>query len=236
LNQDVEALWELQSLLTQLGEKERQLNLKPESFAEVDREHQSANEEMARLTQSIDQLSHERRRIDGELQDQQEILRKYQGQLMQVKNQTQYAAAWKEIEASRKHVKDLEEAELKVMGEIEAAQQRLDERKSGFDDLKTRYDAAHAAWQHSLGDLRAEIEELRRKASTTEERIPERLRKEFYRIFRQRQNVAVTRVENDSCGACRVRIRPAVAQQLKRGELVSCEGCRRILYQEKPSS
>ena len=122
------------------------------------------------------------------------------------------------------------------MGEMESAQGSLDERKGGFDELKGRYDAAHDAWQHSLGDLRGEIAKLRKRIEAAEHQIPERLRQEFYRIFKQRQNVAVARVMADSCGVCRVRIRPAVAQQLKRGELVFCEGCRRILHLEKPTS
>jgi predicted nucleic acid-binding Zn-ribbon protein len=236
LNQDAERLWELQSLLTELAVKERQLNIKPDSFAAVDQEYTTANDEMGRFTQTLEQLSKERRRIDGELQDQQETLKKYQGQLMQVKNQQQYAAAWKEIDSTRKQVKDLEEAELKIMGEMESAQGSLDGRQGGFDELKGRYDATYAAWQHSLGDLRGEIEQLRKRIEAAEQKIPERLRAEFYRIFKQRQNVAVAGVVNDSCGVCRVRIRPAVTQQLKRGELVFCEGCRRILHLERRSS
>src|SRR5262249_39086402 len=117
LNPDVEKLWELQTVLSQLGDREKQLTSKPESFAAVDREWQQANDEMTRLQQSIDQVSRERRRVEGELSDQQEILKKYQGNLMQVKNQQQYAAAWKEIDATRKQVKELEDADLKMMGE-----------------------------------------------------------------------------------------------------------------------
>ena len=118
LNPDVEKLWELQTLLSQLGDREKQLTTKPESFASVDREWQSANDDMTRLQQSIEQLSKEHRRVDGELTDQQELVKKYQAQLMQVKNQQQYAAAWKEIDSTRKQVKELEEAELKAMSEI----------------------------------------------------------------------------------------------------------------------
>ena len=33
LNSDVEKLWELQTVLSQLGEREKQLTSKPESFA-----------------------------------------------------------------------------------------------------------------------------------------------------------------------------------------------------------
>ena len=236
MNSDVEKLWQLQTVLTQLGEREKQLTSKPESFAEIDRQWQSANEEMNRLQQSIDSLSRERRRVDGELSDQQEILKKYQGQLMQVKNQQQYAAAWKEIDASRKQVKELEDAALKSMTEVEELQKDLDERRAGSSDLQARWQEAHDAWQHSLGDLRAEAEQLRQRVTSIETSLPDRLKREFYRILKQRQNVAMAVVASDSCSACRTRIRPALMQQLKRGELVYCEGCRRILYLERPES
>ncbi|MDQ6801832.1 MAG: C4-type zinc ribbon domain-containing protein [Acidobacteriota bacterium] len=236
MNPDVERLWELQNLLSQLGDREKQLTTKPESFASIDREWQSANDEMTRLQQSIEQQSKEHRRVDGELSDQQELVKKYQTQLMQVKNQQQYAAAWKEIDATRKQVKELEEAELKTMGEIESLQNDLNQRQAASGDLKSRWDEAHAAWQHSLGDLRAEVEKLKERAASVESKVPDRLKREFHQIFKQRQGVAVARIINDSCSACRTRIRPALFQQLKRGELVRCEGCNRLLYLERTQS
>lgn len=236
MNPDVEKLWELQTVLTQLGEREKQLSTKPESFAAVDREWQAANEEMTRLQQSIETLSKERRRVDGELSDQQELLKKYQGQLMQVKNQQQYAAAWKEIDATRKHVKELEDSALKAMTDVDGLQKELDDRTAATADLKTRWDSEHAAWQSSLGDLQAEAAKLKERAAAVETTLPERLRREFYRIFNQRQQLAVAPVVNEACSGCRTRIRPQVAQQLKRGELVHCENCNRILYSETPSS
>jgi len=236
LSADVEKLWELQSVLSQLGEREKQMAVKPEAFAAIDDEYTAANTEMNRLGESLESLAKERRRVDGELSDQQEILKKYQGQLMQVKNQHQYAAAWKEIDSTRKHVKELEDASLKNMGEADGLQKQLDERKGGHADLKSRYDEAHAEWQASLGDLRKEAEELRARAAAIEAQLPPRLKAEFHKIFKQRNNVAVAPVANDSCNSCRTRIRPALMQQLKRGELVFCEGCHRILYLEKPAS
>jgi predicted nucleic acid-binding Zn-ribbon protein len=231
---DVEKLWELQSVLSQLADREKAMSVQPEAFAEVDREYQSSNEEMARLNQSLETMGKERRRVEGELSDQQELLKKYQGQLMQVKNQQQYAAAWKEIDATRKHVKELEESALKTMTEIDGVQRQLDERKAGFDDLKSRHDAAHDAWQSSLGDLRAEAEALRKKADQLEAALPDAQRREFQRTFKQRGGIAVSKVINDSCTTCRTRIRPALSQRLRRGEIVICEGCHRILYLEKP--
>lgn len=236
MNQDVEKLWELQTVLSQLGDREKLLTNKPESFAVVDREWQNVNAEMEKRQQQIEQHSKERRRVDGELSDQQELLKKYQGQLMQVKNQQQYAAAWKEIDATRKHVKELEDSTLNTMSDVDALQKEHDELAAGSVDLKARWDAEHEAWQHSLGDLRAEVEKLKARAANIESTLPERLRREFHRIFKQRQNVAMARVVADSCSGCRTRVRPAVLQQLKRGDLVHCEGCSRILYLEMPTS
>lgn len=233
---DVEKLWELQTLLTALNDRERQMAVKPESFAAIDAEYQAANAEMGRLQQQIEDLNRERRRVDGELTDQQELLKKYQGQLMQVKNQQQYAAAWKEIDATRKHVKELEESELKTMGETEGLQALLDERRAGYADLQARYDAAHEAWQHSLGDLKKEADDLRRNIERVEAGLSPRLKSEFYKIYRQRQQVAVSRVTGETCSACRTRVRPALSQQLKRGDLVYCEGCHRMLYTERLAS
>jgi predicted nucleic acid-binding Zn-ribbon protein len=233
---DVDKLWELQTVFTALQDREKQMSVKPESFAAVDREYQSVNDEVTRLQQQLETLNKERRRVDGELSDQQEMLRKYQGQLMQVKNQQQYAAAWKEIDATRKHVKELEDSVLKNMTEAEVLQKQLDERSDGHSALQSRYDASHAEWQHSLGDLRAESEQLRAKATQIESTLPERLKNEFQKIYRQRLGIAVSRVASDTCSSCRTRVRPAVAQQLKRGELVHCEGCHRILYLERPTS
>ena len=233
---DVDKLWELQTVLSALHERERQMAVKPESFAEIDREYQAAQDEMGRLQQQLDALGKERRRVDGELSDQQELLRKYQGQLMQVKNQQQYAAAWKEIDATRKGVKDLEDSVLKNMSEAEGLQGQLDARREAHSGLQARYDEAHAEWQASLGDLKKEAEDLQKKATQIEATIPERLRNEFYKIYKLRQQVGVSRVATDTCSSCRTRVRPQVSQQLRRGELVHCEGCHRILYLERPTS
>lgn len=236
MNDQVEKLWELQQVVTQLGDCERQLATKPESFAAVDAEYEAANQETQKLQESLEAIATERRRVDGELSDQQEMLKKYQGQLMLVKNQQQYAAAWKEIDASRKHVKELEDSVLKSMTESEETQGRLDERLGSFEELKVRYGAEHETWQLSLGDLRREAETLRARQETIESSLPPRVKNEFWRIARQRGNVAVARVEGDTCTACRTHVRPALSQRLRRGELVNCEGCSRVLHMERPTS
>ena len=47
----------------------------------------------------------------------------------------------------------------------------------------------------------------------------------------QRKMVAVAPLRGEICGACHVRLRPAVTQQIRRNaEIVTCDSCQRILY------
>ena len=147
-----------------------------------------------------------------------------------------HAAAWKEIDLSRKQVKELEDAELAQMNEQEEIEGQLEERRTFLEPVKKRWDESYEVWQHSLSDLRTEIARLREDASRLEQQIPPNVRADFQRIYKQRQGISVALVVGQSCDSCRSHIRPQALQQLRRGELVHCEGCRRILYIEGPSS
>ncbi len=236
MRQIVERLWTLQTVLTRLAEKERALSDKPEGYAAAERELRGVEAEIARLTQKSEELGKRRRQMDSELQEAQETLRKFQGAQMQVKNQQQYAAALKEIDSSRKQVKDLEETDLAIMTELEDIEKQLADAQGREQSLRAAHDREFEAWQSSLGDLKREADETRKSAAQVEEGIPENLRRQFHQIFRHRKGVAMARVVNGACGECRVRLRAQSTQQLQRGEVVTCDGCRRFYYLEKAVS
>lgn len=236
MKREVDSLWELQTVMSDLKAKEEMLTSKPPQFAAVDAEYQAATEERTRLEQRKEELELSRRKVELDLQSEQEVLQKYQGQLMQVKNQQQYAAAWKEIDATRKKIKEGEDELLRSMTEIEEINTTFDTNGDAWAELKERHDREYEAWQGSLEGLRREIADLSQRAQDLEARIPQRYQRDFRRIFDQRQGVAVVMVENGACGGCRVRIRPHLEQKLKRGEIVHCDGCHRIFYLETVAS
>lgn len=228
----LDKLWELQRVLSELAENERVLSDKPPHFAEVDERYAQARESMAKLEDKIKALTLERRRIDGDLQAEQETLKKYQGQLMQVKNQQQYSAAWKEIDASRKKIKEFEDAELAKMSEIEDLQKQLDGLKEQHSGLTSEWEAAHKEWQDSLAEVRSKIGSIRDRAAGLEQGVPPGPLRQFKRIMEQRGGIGVALVEGEACSICRFRVRSQALIDVKRGELLTCEGCRRILYME----
>jgi predicted nucleic acid-binding Zn-ribbon protein len=229
LSDVIERLRQLQAEMSKLADKDRALTTKPESFAEIDQRFETTRSEIDTLQQRIDELSRQRRDVESDLAAEQEVLKKFQGQLMQVKNQQQYAAAWKEIDTARKKIKEMEDEALKRMTEIEEAEQQLRTANETFEPLSSEHKAAFDEWQGSLSGLRDEVAQIKKQVSMIEAGLPPAIQREFHAMLKQRQGLAVAAVLEGSCGACRVRIRPQVVQQMKRGEVVRCESCRRYL-------
>jgi uncharacterized protein len=235
LTQVVEQLWQVQELMTQLADHERKLQHKPEEFASIDEQHSTAKRELDEIEAKLESIGAERRSLESDLQDAQETLKKYQGQLMQVKNQQQYAAAWKEIDTARKNVKDLEDRLLAQMNDVDTLQKDRDEKKEAFEPLQAKWQESYDRWQASLGDLRSGADALRQKISAAEQSIPKNVLAQFHRVASQRQGAGMTKIVDSSCSHCRFKLRSQAMQQLKRGELITCEGCHRFAYLERAS-
>lgn len=232
----MDKIWELQTVLSGLAGKEHALANKPEAYASVEKELVASKSDAETRRQRIEELGKQRRKVEGDLSDAQEKLKKFQGQLMQVKNQDQYAAAWREIDMARKLVKELEDADLALMGEAEELEGALAAIEQAQGEIQSRHDEQYEIWQSSLGGLRDEVAAIRERAAHLEKQIPENLRRQFHQILRHRQGVAVARVVGTACGECRVHVRPASLQRIQRGEVVVCDGCSRFYYIDKVAS
>lgn len=231
----LEKLWHLQKTMSEAAELERRLSVKPDHFADVDRRYAGAKAEMDKLQATLDQLARERRKLDSDLQVEQEALKKFEGQMKMVKNQQQYSAAWKEIDLARKKKKEIEDAELAKMGEIESVQASLDALGESHAALTAEWEQAQAEWQESLHEVRSELGKARQRVADAEAGIPPGALRQFQRIFEQRQGIAMSLLEGENCGACRFKVRSQAILQVHRGEIITCEGCRRIVYAEKAS-
>src|SRR5206468_3122644 len=58
----------------------------------------------------------------------------------------------------------------------------------------------------------------------------------YEQLLKGRRGVAVAQMAGSICGACHVRLRPAVEQQIRRNDgLIQCDSCQRILYAPDPA-
>ncbi len=159
------------------------------------------------------------------------LIKKYEEQLMNVRNNREYDALSKEAEFQKLEIelseKRIKEAKYKIellQAEAEQAQAKLDERKQ---DLEAKKDELDGIVEETKKDELA----LQKKSESNEKFIEDRLLTAYKRIRKNALNgLAVVQIERDACGGCFNKIPPQHQLDIKlHKKIIVCEYCGRIL-------
>jgi predicted nucleic acid-binding Zn-ribbon protein len=171
----------------------------------------------------------------NEISDSESLIKKYEEQQKNVRNNREFDSLSKEIEYQNleielynKKIKEfniqIEEKKV-VIGESEAT---LSERKSDLETKKSELDEI-------ISDTQKEEEGLYKKLDKVQGIIEERLLTAYKRIRSNARNgLAVVPVQRDACGGCFNQIPPQRQLDIKsRKKIIVCEYCGRILVDDE---
>jgi predicted nucleic acid-binding Zn-ribbon protein len=181
----------------------------------------------ARLTGNQDA----RRALEKDVAVVEARLARFDDHKAAVKTNHEYTALLHEIEIAKADKDSLEEKVLLLMEEQDAltAELRSAERALADDEARGRERrTALAAEQQQIDADLARLAAERRRASAD---VDARSLALYEQLLKGRRGVAVARLNGDICEACHVRLRPHVAQQVRRNDsVVQCDSCQRMLY------
>lgn len=172
---------------------------------------------------------------NNEITNSQALIKKYEEQQNNVRNNREYDSLSKEIEFQtleielcNKKIREFtaQTAEKKeVMAEAVAA---LEERKRDLDGKKAELDDI-------TRDTKKEEEQLDDRSKELQTRIEERLLTAYKRIRSNARNgLAVVSVQRDACGGCFNQIPPQRQLDIRsRKKIIVCEYCGRILVDDE---
>jgi predicted nucleic acid-binding Zn-ribbon protein len=165
----------------------------------------------------------------------EEMIKKYEKQQMNVRNNREYDSLSKEIEfqtleiqLSEKRIKEFTQKLELINEEIEKANTELSERQSDLDVKKSE-----------LTDIVEETEkeenDLVDSSKENQTLIEERLLTAYKRIRKNARNgLAVVQIERDACGGCFNTIPPQHQLDIRmHKKIIVCEYCGRILVDEE---
>ena len=164
-----------------------------------------------------------------------ELIKKYDKQLKNIKNNREFNSLTKEIEFQNLEIelaeKKQKENKAKILHKkeiIDACQVQVDEKQSELDLKNNELDSI-------IKDTEKEENTLLKKLKKAEKLIDGRLLDSYKRIRSKVSNgLAVVSVERDACGGCFSQIPPQRQLDIKlHKKIIVCEHCGRIMIDSK---
>ena len=168
------------------------------------------------------------------IKDSQALVKKYEKQSENVKNNREFEAITKEMELQNLEIK-LAEKHIKDANEEIADKARL------LENAKKAVSNKEGVLKHKKGELEKiitdtenEENEFQSTATAAREKVEPRLLASYERIRKSYRNgLAIVPVLRDACGGCFNAIPPPRQSEIRqRKKIIICENCGRILIDE----
>ncbi|HKQ59656.1 MAG TPA: C4-type zinc ribbon domain-containing protein [Candidatus Polarisedimenticolaceae bacterium] len=224
-------LFRLQELSAEIRAARLVVEHAPVRLEEIEQRFRERNAEYVAARDALNEVEADQRMRSGELSELVERRRKYMDDLMQVKNQREYSAMLKEIDAVKAQIaehegavlKDLEESE-KLAAELHTHEEHIALEREAVEQERTQVtgEAERAA---------TAIERLEGERRALETGLPQAMLATIRLLEETRQGIFLSRVDHGTCQSCYVRVRPQVFQEIRQATAVhTCSNCRRFLY------
>lgn len=238
VEQKLKALWALQSIHTKIDKIRQVRGELPIEVADLEDEMAGLETRLEKIRVELDDLEDSIVKRKNMIKDAQSAIKKYEGQLNEVKNNREYDAITKEIEIQGLEIqvceKRIKEAEFEIKNKTEA----YEKTKGNLDFSNSELDVKKEELQTITSETQIEEEALLKKAEAAEAKNEERLLKVYNKLRSSYRNgLAVVSIERDSCSGCHNKIPAQLQSEIRqRKKIIICEHCGRVIVDEEIAS
>lgn len=233
MNIELSKLISLQEVDVEIRRLRAEIDSLPERRARLESEFTESAREFFDLTAQLDAAKTDRAALETSLEAEQQKSQKFKDDLnkMTAPNIKVYETIMREIDVSRKTIGTYETEVLKLMERIEKLEAQVNERRPEVESRRVDIDRQLAAWDAAVEEQRQRLESLAAERPPMLDALSPTARLEYERLSRMKSGLALAEARDYACQACRMKIRPQVFNDIRRGEqIIICESCSRILY------
>lgn len=229
--QKLDALLKLQNIDSELDSIKKVRGALPEEVSDLEDEIAGYQTRIDKYKQELEDLETDIQNNKVGIKDAEKLIKKYEEQQMNVRNNREYDAISKEMELQALEIqiseKRIKEAYAKIdskKAEIEETEAQAQERKKDLDSKKKELDV-----------IVEESQEDEKQLSTEREKAVKAIEDRLYKSYTKLRNnalngLAVVTVKRDACGGCFNIVPPQRQADIReRKKIIVCEHCGRIL-------
>ncbi len=196
--------------------------------------HQQSEKALSALNDQRRQNTISQHKLELELKTCQDLLKHeedklYNGTIVSSRSLEQVQQKAQEYRSQQGKIEDqilvLLEKDEKQSAEQEELRKRLTSCEQEITKIEKEMKLQSAEVALQLSEMEMELDELKPQ-------IPPPWLERYQRIAKAHSGIGITKIKNDSCGACHVGLSDSLLRKAKQGEdaLIFCENCGRILY------
>jgi len=234
---DVKLAVRLQDIDNRVAELTREISSLPKHIAEIAKKLESHERKLEADRAALAANQKDRKRLEGEIQVQQQKISKLKDQMLGAKTNDQYRAFQHEIEYCEKEIRTSEDRILDLMSESEPLERNVKTAEGALKQEKAQVEAEKQETRERTAGDQAELDKLEAERKSITERMAPNVLKAYERVRKLRRGIAVAEAVEGRCSQCHMAMRLQFFQDLKHSDQVMhCESCSRILYYNPPET
>ena len=221
-----------------LQDRDRKLLRVTQELAHIGPERESLKAKAASTQSSLEaaklrvkQIESERKQRDLEIEGKKSQIEKYLNQQLQTRKNEEYKALTHEIEMAKEVIFKIEDAQIVLMEQAEAAQKEVVRATTEAAAAKKLVDDQIGLLNEREENLKKDFTALTTDRAQLASAVDDSTRSRYERIFKSKGENVVVGVDHSACGGCHMKLPPQIVTNCRaQGEIVTCPNCGRILY------
>jgi predicted nucleic acid-binding Zn-ribbon protein len=229
--QKLDALLELQRIDSQIDELLKIRGDLPEEVRDLEDELAGYETRIGKFKAEIDELNQEIQNNKSGIKESEKLIKKYQEQQNNVRNNREFEAISKEMESQELDIQLFEKKNRELLFRVEKKNLEIEEIESRLSGRAADLEAKKGELDNIIAESTEDEKKLRLERDEAASRIEERLMYSYNRIRQNSVNgLAVVMVRRGACGGCFNQVPPQRQADIReKKKIIVCEHCGRVL-------